>query len=232
MQYCTSSPNRFCVQNLGHKLHKFSHILTKNQDDIYRSLISHWETQDIFYRENEKSGSSREHDCVPSQIDDTIMRMQLIDIINYLPGDILTKVDRASMAVALEARVPLLDHRIVEFAATLPRRMKIRDGQSKWLLKQILYRYVPKHIVDRPKMGFGVPVGQWIKGPLREWAEDLLSPQMFARHCLLKPGPVLQKWKEHKDGKADWQYMLWDVLMLHAWAEHRKTRSQGGNRLT
>jgi asparagine synthase (glutamine-hydrolysing) len=123
------------------------------------------------------------------------------------------------MAVALEARVPLLDHRVVEFAWRLPKNMKIRDGQGKWLLRQVLYQYVPQSLIDRPKMGFGVPIDHWLRGPLKDWAENLLSPETFARHNLLRYAPVQQKWKEHLSGKANWQYLLWDVLMLHAWAD-------------
>ncbi|WP_230729476.1 asparagine synthase (glutamine-hydrolyzing) [Thalassospira xiamenensis] len=214
-------PTSRLPKNFGHKVHKFSRLLTMGQDDLYCSLISHWETDGIIPHAGRKDTVDRAYGNVSDLIKDPTTRMQMIDLVNYLPGDILTKVDRVSMAVGLEARVPLLDHRIVEFAAALPANMKIRDGQSKWLLKQLLYKYVPRHMVDRPKMGFGVPIGRWIRGPLKEWAEDLLSPEMFTRHALLAPGPILKKWEEHKEGKANWEYLLWDVLMLHAWAEGR-----------
>ena len=142
-----------------------------------------------------------------------------LDLITYLPVDILAKVDRDSMGVSLEARIPFLDHRVAEFAWQIPLKMKTKNGESKWLLKQILYKHVPRHLVDRPKMGFGVPIGPWLRGPLRGWAEDLMNEKRLQREGYLDSLLIRDIWSQHLSGKRNWHYLIWNVLMFQAWLE-------------
>jgi asparagine synthase (glutamine-hydrolysing) len=187
-------------------------------DAVYRRLVSHWEPSEIMPQAAEPR-SILDDATVAKDFPDLLERMQFLDLVTYLPDDILTKVDRASMAVALEARVPLIDHRVVEFAWRLPENVKVRNGTSKWLLRQVLYRHVPPELIERPKMGFGIPLGEWLRGPLRDWAETLLNEQRLRQAGLLDAGMVRRYWADHLDGRRNWQYLLWDVLMLEAWRE-------------
>ena len=202
----------------GDKLHKITTLLDNPQPDaIYRRLVSQWE------RPEEVAAAGREprgpmwDPTIAHDFPDLVPRMQFLDMITYLPDDILTKVDRATMAVGLEGRVPLLDHRVVAYSWSLPLEFKLRGGRSKWLLRQVLDRYVPRSLIDRPKMGFGVPIDAWLRGPLREWAESLLAPARLASDGFVRVEPVRRAWREHLEGSRNWQYPLWTVLMLQAW---------------
>ncbi|MBF0560768.1 MAG: asparagine synthase (glutamine-hydrolyzing) [Alphaproteobacteria bacterium] len=216
------APARWLPPQPGDKLHKLAGILAGDADAFYLGLVSHWQEPETLVLGATEPRGLLWDPAVGRLVPDFIERMQYLDTRTYLPDDILVKVDRASMAVALEARVPLLDHRVVEFAWKLPPRFKIRHGQGKWLLRQVLHRHVPQALIDRPKMGFGIPIDSWLRGPLRDWAEALLDEGRLRAEGWLDPAPVRQKWREHLSGHRNWQYLLWDVLMLQAWLEHQK----------
>lgn len=207
----------------GHRGAVWRDLLAKPSGEaLYYRMVSHWKNPDeVVIGGCEYPTSLSKLQGSPGRFGLT-SHMMLADLVSYLPDDILTKVDRASMAVGLEARVPLLDHRVVEFAAGLPVSMKIRAGKGKWLLRQVLERYVPRKLTERPKMGFGVPIGMWLRGPLRDWAEDLLAESRLQQEGYLHCGPVRKIWKEHLNGMRDWQYYLWDVLMFQAWLEAQR----------
>lgn len=199
------------------KIQKLANILKGGPDDLYLNLITHWADPAALVKGAQEPDGLVFDPNVRRRVPDLIQRMQYLDTLTYLPDDILTKVDRASMAVSLEARVPLLDHRVVEFAWGLPQDYKIHQGQGKWILREVLYKYVPKSLIERPKMGFGVPIDQWLRGPLKEWAGDMFSPAVLNRFDLIDPEPVQQKWREHQNGQQNWQHHLWDILMLQSW---------------
>lgn len=213
-------PQRMRVSNLADRLPKLAEVLAHpDGESFYHQLVSHWKKPDrVVLGAKEPSSILCRSDNLPD-LPDLRERMMYLDMQTYLPDDILTKVDRASMAVSLEARVPLLDHRLVEFAWRVPTEYKFRNGQGKWLLRQVLYRYVPQSLMDRPKMGFGVPIEHWLRGPLREWAEELLNEQRLRDEGFFDSVPIQQMWQEHVSGKRRWHYHLWDVLMFQAWRE-------------
>jgi asparagine synthase (glutamine-hydrolysing) len=218
-QLLSALPSRLRPPQAGDKIHKAASVLRLDSADaVYRRLVSHWEPSEIMPQVAEPR-SILDDASVAKDFPDLLDRMQFLDLVTYLPDDILTKVDRASMAVALEARVPLIDHRVVEFAWRLPDHVKVRNGTSKWILRQVLYRHVPQELIERPKMGFGIPLGEWLRGPLRDWAETLLGEQRLRQAGLLDAAMVRRYWQDHLDGRRNWQYLLWDVLMLEAWRE-------------
>jgi len=210
-------PRRWQAAQMGDKLHKFAELIDCSRDELYRTLVSHWaapaqvvigatEPRTLLTDLMAESGERGFEEC-----------MMYWDMMTYLPSDILVKVDRAAMAVSLETRVPMLDHRVVEFAWSLPLNMRVRAGEGKWLMKQLLSRYVPRALTDRPKTGFGIPIDSWLRGPLREWAEELLDESRLRREGFINPAPVLEKWHAHVDAGRNWSYWLWDILMFQAW---------------
>jgi len=209
--------------NVGDKLHKGAGVLaSQSVDSLYRGLVSHWDDPASVVIDGHELPTLLTGNMPVLKGLDDVQRMMALDMLTYLPDDILTKVDRAAMGVSLETRVPFLDHRVVEFAWSLPQSMKLCDRQTKWCLRQVLYRHVPQTLIERPKMGFGVPIDTWLRGPLREWAEDLLSETRLKREGFFNPAPIRQKWAEHLSGQRNWQYHLWDVLMFQAWLEQNK----------
>jgi len=210
------APAKWRPPQAGDKLRKFASVLSLDEQAFYWRLVSQCPDParlmpDV--TEYPLPAWPCDHRNTPmAQLDG----MQCLDTVTYLPDDILQKVDRASMSVALEARPPLLDHRVVEFAWTLPRRFKIRDGETKWLLRRVLDRHVPRELVDRPKMGFGIPLADWLRGPLRAWADDLLDRNRLGGG-LINTAVSQQMWAEHLSGRRNWGYALWTLLMFEAW---------------
>lgn len=218
------APARTRYSNAGEKLHKLAEaIASATPEAVYRdAFVSHWKDPAAVV-----VGATEPETLVTAKskwpdMRDYTERMMWLDLVTYLPDDVLVKVDRAAMAASLETRAPFLDHRVVEFAWRLPLSMKIKHGQGKWILRKVLYRYVPKELIERPKMGFGVPIHGWLRGPLRDWAAALLDPARLASEGFFRPEPITRKWQEHLSGRRNWQHPLWGILMFQAWFDQQK----------
>ena len=216
------------TRHLGEKMHKLGDLLrAESTPAMYRSLLSAWQNPEHLI----VGGAAAENTVREMDTDNQLAlmeRMMLADQTSYLPDDLLAKVDRASMAVSLEARVPILDHRVVEFSWRLPRRFKVRNGRGKWILREILYKHVPRALVDREKMGFSVPLAQWLSGPLRDWAGDLLHS--VEGDELLRSTVVQKEWNRFLAGDSTNSAGIWAVVMFRAWQAHWLTTEQVGAR--
>jgi asparagine synthase (glutamine-hydrolysing) len=217
------------ITQAGDKAHKLAARLrgVRDLDDLYKSLVSDWQDPAQVVRGDNGcpvvEPSSLLADPLPecdlAGVANSPLRMMYRDSMTYLTDDILCKVDRAAMAVSLETRAPFLDHRVAELAWQLPLGMKIMGGEGKWSLRQVLYKHVPRELIDRPKAGFGIPVGQWLRGPLRPWAENLLDQNRLNAEGYFYPAPIRKKWAEHLSGQRDHTASLWAVLMFQAWLQ-------------
>lgn len=211
-------PDRFDIRVPGLKVHKLAQVLpAADITEMYRSVTSHWTEPSLLVLGSHEPSSALTDTGSWPNLGDPVSLMMYLDGVTYLPDDILVKVDRASMSVGLEARVPFLDHRVVEFAWSVPLHAKLHAGQGKWLIRQVLARHVPAILTERPKMGFGLPLGNWLRGPLREWAEELLGEERLRREGYLDPAPIRRLWSEHVSGRGEWPFHLWDVLMFESW---------------
>ena len=196
----------------------------EREEQLYCGLVSHWRSPGTLVRDVSECRVNLSDPTAWPKAADLASRMMAVDAVTYLPDDILVKVDRAAMGVSLETRAPFLDHRVVEFAWRLPLSAKIRGRQGKWVLRQVLHRYVRPELVDRPKMGFRVPLGSWLRGPLRDWAEALLDERRLRMDGYFHPAPIRERWNEHISGRRRWEASLWTVLMFQAWLEENRRR--------
>jgi asparagine synthase (glutamine-hydrolysing) len=219
-------PKRWHLATPGDKAQKLADVLTLSSGHaFFLNLASQWKDPGSIVIGAHEPMTLLTDPAAWPHTDSLAQWMMAMDAQTYLPDDILVKVDRAAMANSLETRVPMLDHRVVELAWRIPLHQKIRDGEGKWLLRQVLYRHVPRELIERPKMGFGIPLDSWLRGPLRDWAEALLDESRLRREGYFHPAPIRQKWKEHLSGRHNWQHRLWTVLMFQAWLEENRRAS-------
>lgn len=213
-------PKRYGSSPLAQRVRKLADLLDLGAEErVFQGIVGQWPEPNRLV-----PGAHHEDDpiwtgALAAELPDPTRRFQMLDTLTYLPDNILVKVDRASMAVALEARVPLLDHRVVEFTLGLPGHMLMRNGETKWLLRQVLYDHVPRALLDRPKTGFMMPIDQWLRGPLRDWAEELLDEKQLEADGILDPKLIRDTWAQHLSGQINWQYRLWCILMFQAWKQ-------------
>jgi asparagine synthase (glutamine-hydrolysing) len=219
----------FGTAQLGDKAHKLGQKLKHidNIDDLYMNLVSEWgDVNSLVLGSEEPPYLLNSREQWPD-IENPVERMMVLDSLSYFPDDILVKVDRAAMAVSLETRAPFLDKDVIEFAWQLPLNMKIKNGQGKWILRQLLDKYVPRELIERPKMGFGIPLDDWLRGPLREWAEELIDEARLGREGYFRPEPIRRVWVQHLTGRENYGYRLWSVLMFQSWLEQQNQRQLG-----
>jgi asparagine synthase (glutamine-hydrolysing) len=213
-------PGLSSYANLGHKIHKGANALeAKMLSELYYVLCSDWQNPtNVVINSKEPETFLTKSKLELSKLENH-QKMMVLDLINYLPNDILVKVDRAAMASSLETRVPLLDHKLIEYVWKIPHSLKFRNGEGKWIFKQILNKYVPKNLTERSKKGFSVPLDSWLRGPLRDWAENLLDEKRLSEEGYFNKKLIRDKWLEHLSGKKNWQHDLWNVLMFQAWID-------------
>jgi asparagine synthase (glutamine-hydrolysing) len=217
-------PGRVRPSNAGDQIHKVASLFgVRSRAEMYAALTSHWKGAQPVISHPAGISASDEWADVGSFTES----MMYLDLVTYLPDDILVKLDRATMAVSLEGRAPFLDHRVVEFAWRLPLAMKVKDGQGKMILRRLLARYVPTSLFERPKMGFGVPIDRWLRGPLKEWAEELLDEKRLQRDGFFNVATIRNRWSEHLSGRRNWQYDLWNILMFQAWMDATRREAAG-----
>jgi asparagine synthase (glutamine-hydrolysing) len=214
--------NHPAMARFGDKLHKGARVLaSKTSSTLYQGLVAYMDEPAAWVkhvpRDLDLAGELSKNISVLGASD--AERMMVLDSVSYLPDDILCKVDRAGMGVSLEARIPFLDHRIYEFAWQLPMHMKLHDGQTKWVLREVLYRHVPRALIERPKLGFGIPLDAWLRGPLKDWADALLNTERIEREGFFHAAPVAELWRAHQAGRHNHGYQLWTLLMFQAWLE-------------
>jgi len=215
-------PSHYRVTNLGSKAYKMAYRLeqVENLDDLYRSLVMLWPEGKSIVKHSKKLTTLLDDANIVKNISEAEQRMMFWDSLTYLPDDILTKVDRAAMGVSLETRIPFLDHRVAELAWRMPLHMKLRDGKGKWALRQLLHKHVPSDLIERPKAGFGIPLGQWLRGPLVDWVESLINEERLQSEGYLNSTLIRETWKQHLSNRYDWPHELWSVLMFQAWLDN------------